>query len=328
MNKISIVMPVYNSERFLRQCLDSLVNQTFKDFKLICIDDGSTDNSYNILSEYKQKYDNLVEIIKQENQGSGAARNNGFGFVNSETVIFLDSDDYFYPDFLEKMYKKYQETNADIVICKYNVKIPNGKVIQSSTGICTDMLPNNEIFNKNDIPKYIFNFVNRAAWNKLIKCDLIKKYNIKFDTIPNNEDILFTLSSLLYADKIAIANETLLDYNFMNENSVTLGQNENLGNYIFGSFNYLSKQIEGNSDLEVSLYNAYLTTIMYTLNFLNGKNRENFLKLIKNNVPLRKKTDFHKKYLYYRLILIKCLPISGYVILCKIKFIIKYLIGN
>lgn len=325
MSKISIIMPVYNSEKYLRKCLDSIVNQTFKDFELICVNDGSIDNSLNILKEYKNRYD-FIKIVEQENQGSGAARNFGFSFVKSETVLFLDSDDYFYPEFLEKMYIKYEATNADIVICRYNVKLPDGSFNQKYSGIQLDLLPQKEVFNKNDMPTFIFNFINHAAWNKLIKTELIKKYGIKFDNILYSNDVFFTLSCIFYAEKITTINDVLIDYNFFNTNSITINRNKNLNIYIFDIFERLEKIVGENELLQISLYNAYLSAVMYALNFLRGDIRRKFLKLIKEKVPLKNKKSVHKKYMYYRLLLIKKLPITGYIFYYKLKCILKHII--
>lgn len=327
MSKISIVMPVYNSEKYLEDCLNSLVNQTFKNFELICVNDGSTDNSLKILNEFNEKYNNFITIINQENTGSGAARNNGFNFVKSETVLFLDSDDYFYPDFLEKMYNKYLETNSDVIICRYDVVLPDGKFYQKAKGINEWMLPQKNIFNKKDFPKYLFNFVNFATWNKLIKTSLIQKYNLQFENIPYSNDVYFTLSTILFAEKISIVNSSLLKYNFLNANSLTINRNKN-NIYIFETFKKLKEQINDNRILEISLYNAYISAAMYTLNFVKGEKRKEYLKLIKQNVHLLNKKDIYRPYLYYRLLLIKKLPVECYIFLYKTKCIIKRLIPN
>ena len=326
MTKISIVMPVYNSENYLSECLKSLINQTFKDFELICINDGSTDNSLRILQEYQLQNDGCITIISQKNSGAGASRNRGFGFVNSKTVIFLDSDDYFYPNFLEKMYDRYCETGADVVICRYDVCLPGGKIFQQAAGIYSEMLPAKEVFNKKDIPQYIFNFSNHAAWNKLIKSDLVKEHKLEFENTPDSNDVFFTLSVLFFAEKIAIVDIPLLRYNFLNENSTTINRDKYVNTFVFDSFKKLKQLINNNSLFEISLYNAYLSSVMYILNFLKGKNRRKFLKFIKNNVPLYKKDSVYKKYLYYRLLAIKRLPVPVFIILYKIKCTIKKLI--
>ena len=117
--KISIIIPVYNAEKYLYECLDSLVNQTMKNTEIICIDDGSTDNSYEILCEYATK-DNRFIILQQENKGAGAARNKGMEIAKGEFLAFLDADDFFEHDMLEITLNKIEKTQADFVIFNSN----------------------------------------------------------------------------------------------------------------------------------------------------------------------------------------------------------------
>lgn len=109
--KISIIIPVYNAEKYLHECLDSVVSQTFKDIEIICIDDGSADNSYQVLQGYADK-DSRFVILQQENKGAGAARNKGIEIAKGEFLAFLDSDDY-YADYtvLEKLYNSAKNNN-------------------------------------------------------------------------------------------------------------------------------------------------------------------------------------------------------------------------
>ena len=111
--KVSVIVPVYNMERHLRRCLDSLLAQSLDDIEIICVDDGSTDSSREILSEYAQK-DERFEFIAQENRSAGAARNTGMKKASGEYLIFLDSDDFFDKDLLKKTYEKAKQDN---IIC-------------------------------------------------------------------------------------------------------------------------------------------------------------------------------------------------------------------
>ena len=113
--EISVIVPVYNSEKYLKQCLDSIVGQTFKDIEIICVNDGSTDSSSQILAEYASKDDRFV-IINQENGGAGKARNTGLDASRGKYLSFLDSDDFFESTMLEKAYKKIEQDNSDFVV--------------------------------------------------------------------------------------------------------------------------------------------------------------------------------------------------------------------
>ena len=117
MPKVSIIIPVFNAEKYLEKCLDSLVNQTLEDIEIICIDDGSTDNSLEILKTYEQK-DKRIKVLQQTNKKQGAARNYGIREAIGEYIGFVDSDDWAELDMFEKLYNKAISTDSDITMCK------------------------------------------------------------------------------------------------------------------------------------------------------------------------------------------------------------------
>ena len=120
MPKISVIIPVYNVEKYLSQCLDSILNQTFKDFECICVNDGSTDKSLAILQEYVNK-DDRIKIINQENKGLSGARNSALKIVNGKYITFIDSDDFVTIDYLEKLINIAEKEDSDIVYCRHKM---------------------------------------------------------------------------------------------------------------------------------------------------------------------------------------------------------------
>lgn len=305
-------MPVYNSSRRLRQCLKSILNQTFKDFELICINDGSTDQSLEILNEQASN-DSRIKIISQNNEGQGSARNNGFKLCKGETTIFLDSDDIFNSNFLEKIYLKYQETNADITICGYFVELSNGKIFKRPDRQKLKIINNLKIINRNTLPQYIFEISTSAAWNKLYKTEFLKNHNLKFDTIRDSEDIYFSLSSIYYANKIALIEEPLLKYKFCNEtSSIKRIKPTTINLELFNIFKRLKNIIEEGDNKTfhlISLYNAYIRAVFFDLSFLKGELRKEFIKIIKKEVPLQHFKNFHNKKYYIKLLLLKIMPV-------------------
>lgn len=200
MVKVSVIIPVYNVEVYLRKCLDTLINQTLKDIEYICINDGSTDNSLLILEEYAQK-DSRFIIINQENQGQGAARNKGLEFVKGEYIGFVDPDDWIESDMYEEMYNKAKKYDVDIIECNRNFyrnnllekKEDNQKLIYKNT--------NQEIIYENIYQPLTFfeNFLDvysGSVLNKLFKTEFIKKNNILFSKGRMIEDVVFFLSAL------------------------------------------------------------------------------------------------------------------------------------
>lgn len=128
---ISIIIPVYNIEKYLSRCIESVLDQTYQNLEAIFVNDGSTDNSLKILEEY-QKKDKRIKIINKENAGSGAARNDGIEQSKGEYLAFLDSDDWYEKDFLERLYKNLKENNSEIAMCNpkmvYNNKERNKNI--------------------------------------------------------------------------------------------------------------------------------------------------------------------------------------------------------
>ena len=139
--KVSVIIPVYNTEKYLRECLDSVINQTLKEIEIICVDDGSTDSSLNILKEYANK-DNRFTIITQQNLHAGVARNAGLTVVKGEYVSFLDSDDYIKFEYLEKLYNKIVLEKADICICKKFILDSRTNIVkEDDNSLKINMLP-------------------------------------------------------------------------------------------------------------------------------------------------------------------------------------------
>ncbi len=209
--KISIIIPVYNSEKYLEQCLDSVINQSLKDIEIICINDGSTDESYQILEDYSKK-DNRIIIISQDNQGISVARNQGIKKAVGEYIAFLDSDDYMALDYCEKLYNRGKETNSDIVVCENIYSIRKKKIrlfLKMDKNIETCSLK--EKFECLYLPDFCY------VWNKIYKRESIK--NIQFKGMYW-EDIYYTCEVLELCNKLSVATGASYYYRF-NNNSVS-----------------------------------------------------------------------------------------------------------
>ena len=174
MPQVSVVIPVYNIEAHLRQCLDSVAGQTLSDLEVVCVDDGSTDASPAILEEYAQK-DPRFQVIRQANAGPGAARNRGMERSSGRYLIFLDSDDWFEPDFLERMTARAEETGADVTICRADeFDTHSGQVYDGSWMLKTQLLPG-AVFSPREAAGAVFQFTYGWPWDKLYRRDYILK---------------------------------------------------------------------------------------------------------------------------------------------------------
>ncbi len=219
MTKLSIVIPVYNVEYYIAQCLESILNQSFKDLEIICVNDGSTDNSLSVLQDYKAKYGRII-IIDKKNEGSGIARNAGLSIAKGEYVYYVDGDDWIEDNALEKIIVKADKLNTDILIfgglSYYEGKGKNG-------GYSADKLPKeyfNKVFSSKDIKKDIFKFPS-TAWTKLYRRDFLIKNNIKFQDIKAGQDQLPFFHSMIKAERIALLPENIYCYRKNRKGAVT-----------------------------------------------------------------------------------------------------------
>ncbi len=216
----SVVIPGFNIEVHLRQCLDSVLGQTLQDIEIICVDDGSTDQSAVILREYAER-DARVQVITQANAGPGVARNTGMAAAKGEYLIFLDSDDWFEPDFLEKMVKKAQSLHADVTICRaVEFDTNTGRELPSEWMLKRQYLPR-DVFTPHEIAEHIFQFTYGWPWDKLYRMSFIKERNLKYPALPNSEDLVFVFQSLVLAKEIAVADEVLVHHRVNRKESVS-----------------------------------------------------------------------------------------------------------
>ena len=201
---VSVIVPVYNVEKYLRQCLDSLLEQTYKNIEVVMVDDGSKDSSGKICDEYAKKYENFYAVHK-ENAGLGMARNTGFEHINGEYVTFLDSDDYLENDCIEILYNTLLKQQVDM--CKGGFKrvIDSGEVVSKREY-------QNELF-KGDcakmelLPRMIgsspsrHDSVEMCVCGAIYKTSLIKKYNLQFPSEREliSEDLVFNIDYMQHA---------------------------------------------------------------------------------------------------------------------------------
>ena len=207
---VSVIIPVYNVEKYLRQCLDSVINQTLKDIEIICVDDGSTDNSLKILQEYKEK-DNRITILTQQNQYAGVARNNGLKIATGKYLSFLDSDDFFELNMLEEMYNRAENDQSDVVVCEYTVYDNQTKRLRWDVEI-EPRFDKFSVFSFKDMPDLLCGVCNPNAWTKLFKRDLFINNNLQFDNTICFNDFTCVITALAIADKISLIRKSFIKY--------------------------------------------------------------------------------------------------------------------
>lgn len=209
--KVSIIIPVYNVEEYLKECLDSVRNQTLVDIQIICVNDGSTDNSKYILDEYCKK-DARFEVINKKNGGLSSARNIAISLVRADYLTFLDSDDYLAANYLEEMYNLAEKFFLDLAICNaYKFDHKERSFFQKLYDFSELMGDKEVILIKSEKEKKkILNVV--VAWNKLFNKSFYKKNNFQFPEGLSYEDNLVAWEAILKSKKLAIINKPLIFY--------------------------------------------------------------------------------------------------------------------
>lgn len=193
--KVSVIIPVYNVEKYLRRCLDSVVNQNFNDYEVIIVNDGSTDNSLSIAEEYKKNYPDLVNVISQENKGLGAARNSGIDVATGEYLLFVDSDDYIDESLLADTYRVAKKFDSEIVVFDIMYVNEDGEEIKYSSARFNNC---SEVHFDDKSVATIW----PSAWNKLFKSSLFKDNSIYFPTGIWFEDFAIVPALLMIAKNI------------------------------------------------------------------------------------------------------------------------------
>lgn len=211
--KVSVIMPIYNAYDYLRPAMDSVIDQTLKEIEIVCIDDGSTDHSLEIIKEY-QKADSRIRIIPENNAGPSIARNKGLARCRGEYVIFLDADDFYEPTLLEKLYERAVKDNLDLTIAKFDIY--NSRKAFFEPAIDSDhhaILEEGRVVSKNEYPDQILQCATGYVWNKLYKKAFLAEKELTFlPEIRVFEDVYFVSTTLASADRIGRVDEILVHH--------------------------------------------------------------------------------------------------------------------
>ena len=286
MVKVSVIVPIYNSEKYLKRCIDSLVSQTLTEMEFILINDGSTDGSDSIINSYS---DSRIKYFKRSNHGIGATRNFGIEHSSGDFIGFLDSDDYVEPDMFEKLYNKCVHDNLDIVICDFYKESSNvEEVIFNDFGI-TDL---------NSKPNLLMD-INLAPWNKLYRkeicSDVLYPIGVKYEDTP------WVAKVMSKASRIGKLNEFLYHYIVHNGSETTVVDNRVYDIFKItdillsdlGNNEYLKDSV---NDLVIYLITKYTVSQRY---LKSKKERDKFINYafvyLNKNIPSFKNANYFKK---------------------------------
>jgi glycosyltransferase involved in cell wall biosynthesis len=280
---VSVIIPVYNVENYLHQCLDSVLNQTLSDIEIICVNDESTDSSLDILEEYAAR-DSRVKIITQKNAGAGAARNTGLRTATGEYLSFLDSDDFFELDMLEKAYSTCLSNKLDFVVFRSDIYNNDRNIfVPQYATIRTDLLPRKEIFSYRDIEKDIFKVFVGWAWDKLFRREFVISNNLLFQEQRTTNDLLFVFSALVKAKRIMVLDDVLAHHRTSLNSSLSRTR-EKSWRCFYNALLALRDELKASGiyeEVEQSYINYALHFSLWNLNTLTGSAYEKLYNSIK-----------------------------------------------
>lgn len=297
MPKVSVIIPVYNVEKYLRQCLDSVINQTLSDIEIICVNDCSTDNSLTILKEYAQK-DNRIKIIEQkENQGQGIARNIGLDISQGEYIGFVDPDDWIEKDMYLILYNSAIENNADFVQCDYERYFDKTGQTKQITALRPFKkqhynIVTNKIFSYKDFKEECFLGLWNLVWTRIYKKELIDTNKIKFSKGKYGEDKLFSIHAKLAAKRILYINKFLYHYRVRRDSAC---HNENLNaQNIINDIKNMLETIEKNEELKIEFDDFCIYLLIDEYKILSDSEQKQYLENSKNYLSKLQYKKFKK----------------------------------
>lgn len=262
----SFIIPVYNSEKKIGRCLESLAKQTFLDFEVVLVNDGSKDGSETIIKNFISKHKDLnVNLLYQQNSGAGIARNTGICYAKGEYIVFLDSDDYIEVDYLEHVFEKIQTDNADVIFIDIVREREDGKVIRRENMSDFAMLTKKRLIR--------WQLTGKTPWGgcrKIVRASIIKDYHLEYAPIKVGEESIFSFRILEIADRISFQPKAIYHY-VESDTSLTshdvISNSEEVFNFMYG---YLKE----NNKEEIyrrTIGAMAITTVAITLNLISKK---------------------------------------------------------
>lgn len=284
--KVSVIIPVYNVEKYLKQNLKSITEQTLKEIEIICVDDGSTDSSYKIIEDFAKK-DSRVIPVKQKNGGAGAARNNGLRRARGKYLSFLDSDDFFEPTMLEEAYKKAEETKADFVVFNSDQYYEDSHEYKSVSWVVRyPELPPYQPFGRRAMTDNIFKVFVGWAWDKLYNRKWVLENDLWFQEQRTTNDMLFVFSAVAIAKRIAyVEKDKILAHQRRNNKSSLSNTREKSWDCFYNALSALRDRLKAEGiyeEVERDYINYALHFALWNLNTLAEPTHQKLFDKLKN----------------------------------------------
>jgi glycosyltransferase involved in cell wall biosynthesis len=283
--KVSVIIPIYNAEKYLCQCMDSVVSQTLRDIEIICVDDGSADASLSILQTYAAA-DDRIRILSQENAGAGAARNRGLREAKGEYLSFLDADDFFEPDMLERAWQKAKAKSAQILVFGSDQYREETDTFASvNWTIRRHALPPYRPMNYRTFTENVFKVFVGWAWDKLFERKFVTEQGLWFQEQRTSNDLLFVFTAIVAADRIEVLDEVLAHQRRDNPDSLS-NTRERSWQCFYEALKALRASLRERSlyeELEQDFVNYALHFSLWNLHTIRGEKKELLFRMLKKS---------------------------------------------
>ncbi len=328
--EISVIIPVCNAGKYVGRSLDCLLAQTERDIEIICVNDGSTDNTGAVLESYADR-DGRIRVLRQDNKGAGAARNLGLSAAEGRYSIFLDADDMFESDMLSVMLRCAESNDADAVICRADsFSDLTGEIVTGEWTMPVELLGGRTVFSPEEMSDRLFQLVQGWPWDKLFRTDYLKELGIAYPDLPNSQDLVFVFQALVFSHRIAVVDKTLVHRRIHNSSSISNSRAKSWDSP-FHAVEMVMLAFEKKDIMQTyktSFYKWALDFWLWHLNTLPPAAQKECYNSMRNNWLLEMRfeqlpKDIYPHYQYRRLILIRKLPYGLYRTLRSIKRAIK-----
>lgn len=292
---ISVIIPCYNLDKYLSKCLDSVLKQTFDNLEIIAVDDGSTDNTPDILSQYAAS-DNRVVVISQKNSGAGNATNAGITYAKGDYLAFVDNDDWIEPSMYEMLHTALTSNDADMAVCNFNL------IYDDHINYCYSNIRDGVVNIYDNVYSYFCNYCacpkpNNYIWSRLYKASILKNSGIRFEEFNLGADTLLNFKLLPLLNRVSFINDGLYNYVQRSDSSVyTAAKISNIAQVYADSFEALAEyySIKGFNEflsvLPIHAFTRLRSTFFYSR--LAGMDDEAILESIKKSFTGRKISDY------------------------------------
>lgn len=298
--KVSVVIPMYNVEKYIGDCLDSVINQTLSEMEIICVDDGSSDHTVEIVNKYIQK-DKRIKLIKQKNMYAGVARNRGMESARGQYLLFCDGDDFYEKEAFLLMYQKCIETDADICVCnadKFN--IATGQ-FENWNKLLLKYTPKEDVFSKKELKTFLFDFLNSSPCDRMYKREFVENNQLRFQEVHHANDVFFSSMALVEAEKITILDSKPLYHYRVGMSSNLQSSKKKNPLCSMEAFKAILESLKENKlDTEEVMggyVNSLVRNVMWNLDIFAGSEKELAMILSYYQAKFVESVDLYRQYL-------------------------------